>query len=71
MIQVFGKAAAVTFIAGVLPLFLKISVPDGWGKFAGVVLCSLLCTLSAEFFIGFTSGERNYLLQIVRNRLKR
>lgn len=71
VIQVFWKAAAVTFIAGILPLFLKISVPDGWGKFAGVILCSMLCTLFAEFFVGFTSGERNYLLQIVRNSLKR
>ncbi len=69
--QVFGKAVEVTLLASVVPIVLKMCLPDSWIKFPGVIFCCVVSVLVSVWGIGLTSGERDYCRQLVRNYSKR
>lgn len=58
-------------VSMILPTLIHFTMPSGWPRFLAVGFVSVICSLSACFFIGCTKQERQYVLQLVRSFLKK
>ncbi len=60
--KVYIVVISVAFLAAILPICLRIVMPEGWGAFVLVTFVTLVCTVISIFFVGLSKGERQMLL---------
>ena len=59
----------VTFFASLpVPIIITCSVEPGLKKMVILTLCSVLTTIICIFFLGLTKDERNFVINVIRNR---
>ena len=61
--QVVIPAGVVFILAGTLPLFIHLSLGEGWLRLLAVGISSLVCCAISIFFFGVTQSERKLLLE--------
>jgi O-antigen/teichoic acid export membrane protein len=60
---------AVSAIAYILPIYISYIQVEGLTRFIIVGFTGLLTSIVAIYFIGLTKNERNYILQIIKNKI--
>lgn len=74
IIQYFTKVICTCFVISILtillPLFIHLSMDEGWLRLITVTLCSILITALLTYFIAFEPNLRDKVKGIILNKLK-
>jgi hypothetical protein len=71
LVQVLGRAALSTFVACLLPLFLKYGLTGVVIPPIAVIVCSGASTLFTAAYLGLSRSERLYLLNVIKRNYAR
>lgn len=69
--QVFINCILVTMVASVLPLSFYHFSEDGFIRFVIVCLLSVICTVTAVYYVGLLPGERSFVVKTIKAKLHR
>ena len=64
--EVLRRCLAVVVISSLVPLVIHMSIEPSWQRFVSVLMTSVVCALTAIWFVGLSSSER----QSVRSYLR-
>lgn len=55
----------------IIPTLIHLTMPSGWLRFLAVGFTSVICSVSACFFLGCSKSEQQHAIQFVRSFLKK
>lgn len=69
--NVLLKALFVTIISYILPTIIYLFQEPSIWRLLEICIASVICTLSAIYYVGMNTSERDFAINILKKKLKR
>ncbi len=69
--EVILPTMCICFFSAVIPLVIQMYISEGWISSCIVMISCLLSSMVFIYLLGMTQGEKEYIINTIRNRIKR